>query len=173
LRSIASRLTLCAAFLTAAVSLTVGVARSDPATGRPVDGIRCDRNESGVFHIHQHLAVYDHGKLVGIPSDVGRPLGAGCLYWTHTHTPDGLIHIESPVFRSFHLGEFFDIWGQPLTATRVGPARIAPGQLRAYVDGNRYTGDPRKIDLVAHSDIVLEAGPPYVKAAPFTDWQGQ
>lgn len=156
-----------------AIALVPGAAGSDPATGRSVDGIRCERSESGVFHIHQHLSIYDHGKPIAIPSDVGRPLGAACLYWVHTHTPDGLIHIESPQFRSFRLGEFFDIWGQPLSATRVGPARITPGQLRAYVDGNLYQGSPRKIDLVAHSDIVLEAGPPYKKPAPFTDWQGQ
>jgi hypothetical protein len=154
-------------------ALASGAALSDPPSGQPVDGIRCDRMESGVFHIHQHLAIYDHGKPVGIPSDIGRPFAATCLYWIHTHTPDGIIHIESPIFRSFMLGDFFEVWGQPLSATRVGPARIAPGQLRAYVDGSLYKGNPRKIDLVAHSDIVLEAGPPYMKPVPFTDWQGQ
>jgi hypothetical protein len=173
LQSLPLRIALFAALTATAFASTIAAARSEPASGAPVDGIHCDRMESGLFHIHQHLAIYDHGKPVEIPSDVGRPFAAACFYWIHTHTSDGLIHIESPVYRSFQLGQFFDVWGQPLSATRVGPARIAAGQLRAYVDGSLYKGNPRKIDLVAHSDIVLEAGPPYTKPAPFTDWQGQ
>jgi hypothetical protein len=168
-----SRLALIFALSTAAFASTIGVARSDPAGGQPVDGIHCERMESGVFHIHQHLALYDHGRPVPIPNDVGRPIAAECLYWIHTHTPDGLIHVESPAFRSFHLGDFFDIWGQPLSATRIGPAHVAAGQLRIYLDGHPYKGNPRKIELTAHADIVLEAGAPYVKPAPFTDWRGQ
>jgi len=81
--------------------------------------------------------------------------------------------VESPTFRTFTLGQFFDIWGQPLSATAVGPARIPKGALRVYLDGSRYTGDPRKIELTQHADITLEAGPPYSVPAPFTDWQGQ
>ena len=150
-----------------------GAGRGAPAAGQPVDGIRCDRMESGVFHIHQHLAIYDHGRRVRIPDDAGRPIVGECLYWVHTHTPDGLIHIEAPVARTFVLGQFFDIWGEPLSATRVGPARINSGQLRVFVNGGRYIPDPRRVELHEHSDIVLEAGPPYIKPTPFTNWKGQ
>ncbi len=147
-------------------------ARADMPTGQPIDGIHCDAMEGSVFHIHQHLTVLDHGKPITIPPDVGRPQLALCFYWIHTHTPDGIIHIESPAFRSFTLGNFFDIWGQPLTPTRVAAIVLKKGQLRAYVDGQPYTGDPRAIGMTLHADIVLEAGPPYVKPTPFTDWQG-
>ena len=152
--------------------LLVPPAGARAADGSPIDGIRCDQMESGVFHIHQHLALYDHGKAVTIPEDVGRPLVAACLYWIHTHTSNGIIHVESPEVRTFTLGEFFDIWGQPLTRSRVGGARIGPGQLRAYVDGARFSGDPRTIELSEHADIVLEAGPPYSTPQPFTAWNG-
>jgi len=161
-----------AAFLISALALASG-AFGDPPGGATVDGIRCEQMESGVFHIHQHLAIYDHGKPVPIPDNVGRPLFAQCLYWLHTHTTDGIIHIESPVTRTYRLGEFFDIWGEPLNATHVGPVKLSKGQLRAYVGGRRYNGDPRKIELTLHADIVLEAGPPYPKPTPFTDWHGQ
>jgi hypothetical protein len=110
---------------------------------------------------------------VPIPSDVGQPVAGACLYWIHTHTPDGIIHVESPKFRTFTLGEFFDIWGEPLSPIAVGPARVKKGGLRVYVDGDLYRGDPRKIDLSQHTDVTLEAGPPYSKPVPFTDWQGQ
>ena len=96
-----------------------------------------------------------------------------CLYWLHTHTNDGIIHVESPVFKTFTLGQFFDIWGQPLTATNVAGVKVKKGDVHAYVDGKPYTGDLRKIELTQHADIVLEAGPPYHTPEPFTDWQGQ
>jgi hypothetical protein len=146
---------------------------ADAPTGATVDGIRCDRSEGAVFHIHPHLSVLDHGKAVQIPSDVGRPVVGQCLYWLHTHTNDGIIHVESPVFKTFTLGQFFDIWGQPLTATNVAGVKVKKGDVHAYVDGKPYTGDLRKIELTQHADIVLEAGPPYHTPEPFTDWQGQ
>jgi hypothetical protein len=162
-----------AVLATLMLGITVGSplgAQSAPS-GAPIDGIRCDRMEFGAFHIHQHLAIFAHGKPVAIPSDVGRPLFAQCLYWIHTHTPDGIIHIEAPAARQFTLGEFFDIWGEPLSATRVGPARVASRDaIRVWVDGRRYTGDLRKIELAQHTDIVIEVGRPYQPPPRFTDW---
>jgi hypothetical protein len=148
--------------------------RSAPALGQRVDGMSCDQQEGAVFHIHQHVAIFDHGKPVAIPARIGIPPHVPqCIYWLHTHTDDGVIHVEAPQFRSFTLGEFFDIWGQPLSATAVGPARVKKGQLHAFVDGMRYAGDPRKIELAQHTDITLEAGPPYSKPVLFTNWAGQ
>ncbi len=162
----------------AALSISItgasaSVVRGEGPAAPAIDGIRCDRMESGIFHIHQHLAIYDHGEPMRIPDDVGRPIVGECLYWLHTHTSDGLIHIESPVARTFFLGNFFDIWGEPLSATRVGPVHLAKGQLRVFLNGRPFAKNPRKIELNQHSDIVLEAGPPYVKPAPFNDWRGQ
>jgi hypothetical protein len=146
---------------------------ADAPSGAPVDGIRCDQMEGAVFHIHQHLTILDHGKNVAIPDDVGRPVVGGCLYWVHTHTSDGLIHVESPSFRTFTLGQLFDIWGQSLTSTNVAGVKVPKGQVRVYVNGSVYKGNPRKVELAQHSDIVLEAGGPYRAPAPFTAWNGQ
>jgi hypothetical protein len=136
-----------------------------------IDGIPCQSEEGAVFHSHQHLAIYDHGKAVTVPAGVGIVDGR-CLYWLHTHTPDGIIHIEAPVYRAFTLGEFFDVWKQPLSATRVAGVRAAAGQIRVYVGGNRYRDNPRTILLGLHTDIVIEAGGPYVTPKPFQDWRG-
>jgi hypothetical protein len=150
-----------------------GPARAAVPNGQPIDGIRCDAMEGSVLHIHQHVAILDHGKAVAIPPDVGRPFAAACLYWIHTHTPDGIIHIESPNFKSFTLGELFDVWGEPLTRTDVAGAKPKKGErVVVWVDGRPYTGDPRKIDLTNHLDITIEVGPPYAKPAPFTAWNG-
>jgi hypothetical protein len=168
-----SRSRAAAAALALALAAVAGGARAQQAALPAIDGIRCDQMEGSVFHIHQHLTLLDRGKPVAIPSDVGRPLLGACFYWLHTHTSDGIIHVEAPAFRTFTLGQFFDVWGQPLSATAAGPVRFKKGALHTFVDGSPYAGDPRKIELTQHADIVLEAGPPYVKPTPFTDWQGQ
>jgi hypothetical protein len=148
-------------------------AQAAAASGEPVNGIKCESMEGSVFHIHQHLSIYAHGKAVLVPALIGIPLMGNCLYWVHTHTPDGLIHVESPIYRDFYLGDFFDVWGQPLSRTNVAGVHLAQGQLRAYVNGRRFTENPRTIPLTLHADIVLEAGPPYFTPKPFTNWQGQ
>lgn len=79
--------------------------------------------------------------------------------WLHTHAADGIVHIESPVERTYTLGELFDVWGQPLTRRGVGPAR---GRVTAFLDGRVFAGDPRTIPLRAHSQIELEVGRPLV-----------
>jgi hypothetical protein len=79
--------------------------------------------------------------------------------WLHTHAADGIVHIESPVQRTYTLGEFFDIWDQPLTRRRVGPVR---GTVTALFDGRVFTRNPRTIPLLAHSQIELEVGRPLV-----------
>jgi hypothetical protein len=161
------------ALLAGPVLVAAPALSAEVPTGAPVDGIRCDRMEGAVFHIHQHLEVQDHGKAVTVPADVGRPVAAQCLYWIHTHTSDGIIHIESPVFRTFTLGQFFDIWGQPLTPTNVAGVHVQKGQVHVFVNGDLIKSDPRKVELAQHTDIVIEAGPPYQKPQPFTDWKGQ
>lgn len=159
--------------LVASVVLAGGIAFAAVPAGQPVDGIRCDQMEGSLLHIHQHLTILDHGRAVAVPDDVGRPIIGQCLYWLHTHTPDGIIHIESPMFHAFTLGNFFDIWGQPLGKNDVAGARPKKNErIVAWVNGTRYNGDPRKIELFQHSDITLEVGPPYTKPVPFTAWNG-
>ena len=141
------------------------------ASGQTIDGISCDAQEGQRIHIHQRLLIVDRGKSVAIPANVGQPAQVRCIYWLHTHTPDGIIHIEAPKDRSFTLGDFFRVWGQPLSRTVAATARARKGQtLKVWVNGKAYTGDPAKIALTAHEDIVIEAGPPYPKPKPFTDW---
>jgi hypothetical protein len=141
-------------------------------TGQPKDGISCQSSEQTLFHIHAHLTVFVNGSArqvpaaIGIPGAVARSTPAGpfveqgtCFYWLHTHAADGIIHIESPVHRSYTLGNFFDEWGQPLSTSQVGPAR---GHVVAIYNGQVFQGDPRNIPLTAHAQIQLEVGTPLV-----------
>ena len=158
---------------------TVGVTARKPAapTGplAPVNGIPCDALESTNVHIHIHLAVFIDGQEAEIPFGIGigQPWqvsnGAdgpfvedgACFYWMHTHTNDGVIHIESPGRRNFTLGDFFAIWRQPLSGQQVGPGK---GDVIVYVNGQRETTNPADIRLVQHQRIQLDVGadvPPY------------
>ena len=86
-------------------------------------------------------------------------------------SPDGYIHIESPVRRSFTLGQFFDIWGAELSWTHAAGAVAAHGgRLSIWVNGKTWHGaDPRSIVLRDQESIVIQAGPPFAKPAP-SDW---
>lgn len=141
-------------------------------TGQPKDGISCQTNEQTLFHIHAHLTVFVNGSARQVPAAIGIPgavtqstpagsfIGQGtCFYWLHTHAADGIIHIESPVHRTYTLGNFFDEWGQPLSTSRVGPAS---GRVVAIYNGQVFKGNPRDVPLTAHAQIQLEVGTPLV-----------
>ncbi len=128
----------------------------------PIDGITCDQAEGVVQHVHAHVAIYDRGKPVRIPEGVGINNASQCLYWLHTHTSDGIIHIEAPVARVFTLGNFLDIWDRDLPWKH--PAVL--------VDGKRWKGgDFRSIPLLDHEQIVIENVPPFVQPPP-VNWHG-
>ena len=143
------------------------------ATGQDVDGIKCETSEQVAYHIHAHLAIYVDGKPRQVPFGIGIPdpvtqqangypfvVSGKCFSWLHTHMSDGVIHVESPLQRGYTLGEFFDIWGQPLSAAQVGPVT---GTVTAFYRGKPYTGsDLRTIPLTAHADIQLDIGQPLV-----------
>jgi hypothetical protein len=137
----------------------------------PIDGIRCDRQEGAVEHVHVSLQLFDRGHPVTVPAGIGMPQGGYCLYWIHTHDAGGIVHIESPVKRQFDLGEFFDIWGPQLSWTHAASLSAPHGQrLSIWVDGKPWHGkDPRSIALQDRETIVIARGPPFGKPSK-TDW---
>lgn len=140
-----------------------------------INGISCDALEATVAHVHVHLAIFVNGQEQPIPygigigqpwsvtdSDEGPFVNDGsCFYWIHTHTQDGIIHIESPIRRRFTLADFFAIWQLSLSENQVGPAQ---GQVITYVNGQRSSTAPQDVPLLAHERIQLDVGgdvPPY------------
>jgi hypothetical protein len=157
-----------------AIPLEAGAAlapASSTTEGAAVDGVQCAPVEQLAYHIHSHLQVYVDGRSRALPGGIGivgalapqqtpeGPFyeGGQCLYWLHTHTPDGVIHVESPTVRVYTLGNFFDEWRQPLTRTQVASAR---GKVTAFLNGKRWTKDPRAIPLLPHGSIQLDVGSP-------------
>jgi hypothetical protein len=151
---------------------------SASTAGQNIDAISCQTNEQTVFHIHAHLTIEVNGTPRQVPAGIGIPgavarnspqgpfISSGnCFYWLHTHAPDGIIHIESPVQRTYTLGDFFDEWGQPLGPGQAGPAK---GHVTAIYNGQVYQGNPRSIPLTAHAQIQLEVGGPLVAPVSIT-----
>jgi len=135
-----------------------------------VHGIHCAPLEQLAYHIHAHLAVFVDGRLYSLPAGIGIPgsvaeqtsegpiaAGGRCFYWLHTHTSDGVIHIESPIQRIYTLGDFFDEWHQPLTADRVGDVH---GRITAFFNGKLWKTSLRAIPLLAHAVIQFNIGEP-------------
>jgi hypothetical protein len=151
----------------AVVAFTGGRTTAQPvrgmATGATVDGIKCQTSEQVAYHVHAHLAIYASGDPQAVPAGIGIP-GGKCLYWLHTHDATGVIHVESPAQRTYTLGQFFDIWGQPLSTTQVGRAT---GNVTVFLNGKRFSGDPRSIKLTPHALIQLDVGK-VVPPQPFT-----
>jgi hypothetical protein len=144
-----------------------------PARGTVIDGIHCFGNEQTLFHVHTHLTIFVNGSQRQIPYGIGivpprqvsQTSGGAfvesgtCFYWLHTHANDGIIHIESPVVRTYTLGNFFDIWGQPIGPDQVGPAK---GKVTAFYNGKLYVGNPGNIPIGNHTQIQLDVGTPLV-----------
>jgi hypothetical protein len=162
-------------------SVPVLAGPSAATAGQAIDGIGCQTSEQTVFHIHTHLTIFVNGQQrqvpagIGIPGAVAQQTQAGpfvdsgsCFYWLHTHAADGIIHIESPVQRTYTLGEFFDEWGQPLGPGQVGQAH---GKVTVIVNGQVFKGNPRDVPLGSHENLQVEVGTPLV--APETiNWSG-
>jgi hypothetical protein len=154
---------------------------SSTLPGTAIDGVKCAPVEQLAYHIHAHLQVFVNGSPRAIPGAIGlvgpvaqqTPAGPfygaqGCYYWLHTHTNDGIIHIESPTQRIYTLGNFFDEWHQPLSANQIAGAT---GPVVVYVNGKKFSGNPRDVKLDPHAVIQVSVGSPVVKPQPFS-WAG-
>jgi hypothetical protein len=117
--------------------------------------------EGTVLHIHQHLDLFVAGRPVTVPAGIGIDPAQHFISPLHTHDTSGVLHVESPTQATFTLGQVFGVWGVPLTRARLGGLRTGGGkQLRAWVDGKPFDGDPGSIVLAAHQELVVAYGTP-------------
>lgn len=125
------------------------------AAGLPMLG-----SEGAVEHIHAHLDVIVDGHPVPVPAGIGIDRGRRLISPLHTHDTSGVMHIESPVKRSFSLGEFFSEWQVSLSANNIGALQASDGKsLRVFVNGHLQTGNPAAITIAAHDEITVDYGP--------------
>ncbi len=154
-----------------AVIVAVIVVASRVTAAPTIDGIQCVSSEGAATHIHQHLTIDIKGQAFPLPAGIGIDDSQGCLYALHTHSGDGVVHVEAPSSDTYTLGQFFDIWQSPLGRKRLLTfAADRTHSVRAFVNGRLYRGDPRAITLTPHALITLEYGPPWVAPTARFAW---
>jgi hypothetical protein len=135
------------------------------AAGRSLGHLRCTR----AFRprLRAHLEVFVDGLDVLIPPGIGVAApqrrdgayvrGGSCSYPLRTSEPTGVIEIATR--RRLTLGDFFDVWSQPLSQRRVLGFAAGPGlSLTVFVNGRRWRGGVRAVPLRRHASIVVELG---------------
>ena len=117
--------------------------------------------EGTALHSHQHLDVYVNGRRVTVPAGIGIDQFDGFISPLHTHDTSGVMHVESPKVETFTLGQFFAVWGVRLTPRCLGGyCQKGTRAVRVYAGGRRISGDPRRLPLAAHQEIVVTYGTP-------------
>ena len=137
----------------------VGAVFYKPAPALAVSGVECHGTESTTHHVHSHLDLFVDGQRQEIPAQIGILSSPSCLFWLHTHSADGVIHVESPTKKEFTLGQFLDIWSQTHAGSKPLFDAVANKTVTAYVNGTQVQ-DYRSIQLESRKQIVLAYGNP-------------
>ena len=114
-----------------------------------------------------HVEIFVHGLDVVVPAGIGVAppwvrdgayvRGGRCSYPLRATGPTGVIEMDRRIRAT--VGDFFAIWGQPLSSGGILSFRLPErGGLRAFVNGRRWRGDTADIPLSRHASVVIEAG---------------
>ena len=167
---------------------------ADTLSKTAATGLAPETVEHLTNHVHAHLDVFVDGVPIVVPAGIGididdpnvqsGPDGRGgtsyggitgcaqpCISPLHTHDSSGILHTESATSELNTLGQFFDEWGVALSTTCVGDYCTDAKTIAVYINGAKFTGDPREIQLADHREIAIVIGtPPAVipKAADFS-----
>jgi hypothetical protein len=114
---------------------------------------------SGTEHTHQRLSIWVNDTPVAVPADIGidprEPESQ--MAALHTHEEPGLIHNEGQANPT--LGQFFAVWGVPLSKDRLGPHRAGGGNVvQMWVDG-KPSQAWGSLKLTDRQDIRITFGP--------------
>ncbi len=125
--------------------------------------------QSLVIHNHDILQIYVNGFRVTINNGIGGGDTGLCTQPVHNHGdhPD-VIHIESPTFTNYTLGDYFKVWAGShdvpgpspvlLNRTQIFGNRVGNGnELRMYVNGQQSNAFDSLI-LTEHQVIVIVYG---------------
>ncbi len=146
-------------------------APSDPMARTVAAGLQPETAERLQYHVHAHLDVFQNGKRILVPGGIGIdiknpnvqqseiggfPAYGGitgcdkpCISPLHTHDASGTLHTESATRKNNTFGQFLTEWGVTL-----------PPGTAVYVNGKKFTGDPKTIPLSNNKEIAVVIGTP-------------
>lgn len=132
----------------------------------PVNNIPCATGMSIHYHVHVHVSIYIRGKAVTIPQGIGLGANGMCDYYMHTHTSDGIVHIEAPAPASnLALDDFLSIWYQRFQTLNFPQQLTLQTGWKIFINGKPFTSvavtSPlnTEVPLAAHDAVTLEYGP--------------
>lgn len=160
-----------------------------PAPPNPLElareaGLEPKTHEFFAYHVHAHLDVFVNGRPESVPAGIGidihdpavhhvaltdgteayggiaKPCKQPCISPLHTHDDSGILHTEAARSHPNTLGELFTEWDVRLDRRCVGGYCRPSTSVLVYVDGDRYTGDPRAIELTNLREIAIVVGTP-------------
>ena len=116
-----------------------GIPNADPVVGfgETVSAVSCDSGgHDAAYHIHAQLTVIlPSGVTAQVPPNIG--VGERCMYWLHTHEPDGQLHVEAPSETVATLADFLEIWRRSENPSI--PNAVAAGLAEIRVVGELVT----------------------------------
>lgn len=141
-------------------------------------GLKPERHEFFQYHVHSHLDILLNKRPVRVPAGVGiniadpgvrrgrlpdgtmafggiRECVKPCISPLHTHDETGILHTESAKNHPNRLGQFFTEWRVRLTNRCIGGYCR---NVRFYINGKRFRGDPRLIALINLREIAIIVG---------------
>jgi hypothetical protein len=155
-------------------------APTDPLDRTVAAGLKPERKEFLIHHVHAHLDVFVDGEPIAVPAAIGINIDdpevkrfndpevsyggitrcdKPCISPLHTHDATGIIHTESNSPEPNTLGQFFTEWGVRLSESCVGE-HCSPERIAFYVNGKAYQQDPRAIELTDRKEIAIVVGTP-------------
>jgi hypothetical protein len=150
-------------------------APTDPLDRTVAAGLKPERKEFLIHHVHAHLDVFVDGEPIAVPAAIGINIDdpevkrfndpevsyggitrcdKPCISPLHTHDATGIIHTESNSPEPNTLGQFFTEWGVRLSESCVGE-HCSPERIAFYVNGKAYQQDPRAIELTDRKEIAI------------------
>lgn len=169
---------------------TLRIEPGEPPNGQVVDGLACGPLREGSNQAQVGLSFYADGREQQWPAGIGLVLPKGpdtvaqasnglnqCAYPVHMEGSGGIAHLVGSPATTYTLGQFFDVWGQPLTRTRVAGYQADASHPLTFVVFDAkgtpapYTGDPRAIPLTPGTTVVILYNSPNVQPQPRTQWR--
>jgi hypothetical protein len=159
-------------------------APTDPMALTRKAGLTPETHEFVFLHVHAHLDVFVNGDALVVPAGIGiniadpavkrfkandgstgyggidPPCAKPCISPLHTHFDDGVLHTEAKKDQFNTLGEFFTEWNVRLDTRCVGGYCRPAAPITIYVDGSRFSGNPRAIELEDKREIAIVIGSP-------------
>jgi hypothetical protein len=158
-------------------------APDDPLARTRAAGLTPEPREFLINHVHSHLDIFIDGNPVAVPAGIGiditnprvrrfeeggtvgyggidPPCETPCISPLHTHDDTGILHTESKTAERNTLGQFFTEWGLTLNDSCLADYCRPAKELKVYVNGSDYGGNPASIPLEDRAEIAIVIGTP-------------